>query len=98
MNQHEYALNGITQQDSTIHSRLELLSRNPQIRTSDEQNLLLWIRNNKTCDLCKRPSHDRNIYTVIHNYRTPFIYYCEINSNEQNFTKLWLQFRHALPH
>jgi len=29
-------------------------------------------------------------YTVIHNYRTPFIYYCEINSNEQNFTKLWL--------
>ena len=39
-----------------------------------------------------------HLYTVIHNYRTPFIYYCEINSNEQNFTKLWLQFRHALPH
>jgi len=39
-----------------------------------------------------------NVYTVIHNYQTPFIYYCEINSNEQNFTKLWLQFRHALPH
>jgi len=37
-------------------------------------------------------------YTVIHNYRTPFIYYCEINSNEQNFTKLWLRFRQALPH